>query len=71
MGVEVHQIYPIGMLEDGDVYCVEVHARGFANWYKLYASFDLFDELEPPTLPDEEVQRLLGLRYKDPATLWA
>lgn len=70
MTVEPHKIYPIGMLEDGDIYCVEVCARGYANWFKLYAEFDLFDELAPPTLPDEKLQDLLGLRYKTPEDVY-
>jgi len=52
MSVETHRLYPIGMLADGDVYCVTVHARGFADWFKLYAEFDFYDELDQPTLKD-------------------
>jgi hypothetical protein len=64
MSVETHQIYPIGLHEDGDVYCVAVHARGFADWFKLFADFDLFDELDQPTLRDEELQELLPSEYE-------
>lgn len=60
MTVEPHKIYPVGEDEYGDVYCVAVYARGYVDWFKLYASLDFFDELAPPTLKDEEVQSLLG-----------
>lgn len=71
MSVDVHRIYPIGMLEDGDVYCVAVHARGYADWFKLFADLDIFDELDQPTLREEEVQELLKSGYKKNVTdLW-
>lgn len=50
MTVETLPIYPIGKFADGDALCVEVHDRGYVNWYKTYACFD-YDE--NGDLPDE------------------
>ena len=52
MCVETHKTYPIGMLDDGDVYCVAIYARGHADWFKLHADLDFFCELDQPTLKD-------------------
>jgi len=71
VSVEVHKIIPIGKDAFGDALCVEVHARGYANWYKTWACFDYdFDDEgllpdERPTLRDREEHQVEWLYDAD------
>lgn len=53
--IETHRIYPIGKLDDGYTYYVEIPEWGGFTWAKEYPEFDY--EEGPPTLRDEEMRK--------------
>ncbi len=51
MTVEVHKIYPIGLLQDGNTYYVEVRDWGTATW--AVDLWEFYEDDGPPTLRDD------------------